>query len=132
MTTGILSAPTVHVYKEINVAMYKTTQHFVLKTVISGNSELTEFINISKNRGFAKSDPEKWLKTKPLKKWFILTGLFYNKEYDLYFGDKGKNNTKEDLIIVQFSKDNDRKLIVYYFKNYYTNDIKKVIHFINQ
>lgn len=132
MTTGILSAPTIHVYKEINEGKYKGVKHYEIVEVKNGTQKLSDFLNIQKDRGFAKVNPTYWLKVRLFKKWQTLTGLFYTSICGVFIADKGKNNTKEDLIIVQFSNDNDRKLIVYYFKNYYTNDIKKVIHFINQ
>jgi hypothetical protein len=74
----------------------------------------------------------KGLKVRSGKKWQNLTGLFYTAINGVFIADKGKKNTKQDLIIVQFAKDNSRTLIVYYFNKYYTNDLKKVIQFINQ
>jgi hypothetical protein len=131
MEIGILKTPIKHIYSEINKGKYKCTKHYLLDEVVYGNLLLTEKLNLSKNRGFAKSEPEYWLHTRPLKKWERLTGLFYNREFDIYLGDKGKNNQKEELIIVKFS-DILGNIVVYYFKGYYTNDIKKVIYLIDQ
>lgn len=132
MTTGILSTPTVHVYNEINEGKFKGVKHYELIEVKNGTQILSNLLNIQKDRGFAKVNPTYWLKIRLVKKWQTLTGLFYTSVNYVFIADKGKDNTKEDLIIVQFKKDNQKALIVYYFKNYYTNDITKVIHLIKQ
>jgi hypothetical protein len=130
MEIGIIKTPTIHVYNEINEGKYKTTKHYLFLEVINGKTQLTENLNLAKNRGFAKSEPDYWFHVRPSKKWERLTGLFYNKKFNVYIGDKGKNNLKEDLILVKFSTD-QKTITVYYFKGYYTNDIKNVIHFLN-
>jgi hypothetical protein len=116
MEIGIIKTPTIHVYNEVNEGKYKTTKHYLFLEVINGKSQLTENLNLAKNRGFAKSEPDYWFHVRPSKKWERLTGLFYN--------------LKEDLILVKFS-DDQKTITVYYFKGYYTNDIKNVIHFLN-
>jgi hypothetical protein len=128
MENGILKAPIKHVYTEINEGKFKTTKHYLINES-NGKIILSEKLNISLNRGFAKSSPNYWLSVW-FNKWVKLTGLFYNSKYDFYIGDKGYNNKKEDLIIVKFL-DFQSTLIVYYFKDYYTNDLSKIIHFIN-
>jgi hypothetical protein len=129
METGILKAPLKYVYTEINEGKFKTTKHYLIKES-DGKSFLSDKINIALDRKFALSTPNYWLSIRSTK-WLRLTGLFYNYKLDLYFGDKGTNNKKEDLIIVKLL-DYQRTAIVYYFDGYYTNDLNKVIHFINQ
>ena len=130
-TTGNIPTPTRHLYTEINQGTFKTTQHFSLVEVTGGKQILTDLLNVNLDRKFAKSKPKVWLNIRPDKKWIRLTGLFKTRYEHYYLGDKGKNNVKEDLIICRFSEDMDI-LIVYYFENYYTTDIKKVIQSINQ
>lgn len=128
MENGILKTPIKHVYSEINEGKFKTTKHYLINES-NGKILLSEKLNISLNRGFAKSSPNYWLSVWR-NKWTKLTGLFYNSKYDFYIGDKGHNNKKEDLIIVKFL-DYQSTVIVYYFKDYYTNDLDKINHFIN-
>lgn len=127
-TTGIISNPIIHVYKEINEGKYKTTKHYLIDEVVNGKLLLSENLNINLNRDFAKSSPDYWLHIRT-SKWIRLTGLFFDSSNNIYRGDKGQNNVKEDLILVRFF-DNKRTMTVYYFKNYYTNDLKNVIHLI--
>jgi hypothetical protein len=132
MVTGNIPIPTIHVYKEINEGKYKGVKHYEIVEVKNGTQKLSDLLNIQIDRGFAKVSPTFWLKVRSGKKWQNLTGLFYTAINGVFIADKGKKNTKQDLIIVQFAKDNSRTLIVYYFNKYYTNDLKKVIQFINQ
>lgn len=130
-TTGNIPTPTRHLYTEINKGTFKTTQHFSLVEVTNSRQILTDLININLDRKFAKSKPNLWLSIRPDKKWVRFTGLFQTRYEHYFIGDKGKNNVKEDLIICRFSEDKS-VLIVYYFKGYYSTDIKKVIQSINQ
>ena len=111
------NAPTIHIYSEINVGEFETVQHYNLYNVLNGWQIVPETIKIEKNRFFAKSNPIFWLKVKVGKKCENLTGLFYNAKHNIFFGDKGKNNTPEDLIIVKINN-NQEQLILYYFKGY--------------
>lgn len=131
MKTGIIPTPTKHLYKEINQGKFKTTQHFSLVEVTNGKQILSDLLNVNLDRNCAKSTPKYWLSIRQKNKWIRLTGLFKTSYFLHFAGDKGKNNIKEDLIICRFSEDQSI-LIVYYFKGYYSNDIKKVIQSINQ
>jgi|LakMenEpi03Aug12_release.lakeMendotaPanAssembly.Ray.scaffolds.fasta_scaffold1234250_1 hypothetical protein len=130
MNTGI--KPTTHIYKEINEGKYKGVKHYELVEVKNGTPFFSNLLNIQKDRGFAKSNPTYWLKNRTGNKWQIVTGLFYTPYNYIFIGDSGANNSKDSLIIAQFKKEDPTALILYYFKGYYTNDIDKVIHFINQ
>ena len=122
--------PIIHVYNEVNKGKYKSTKHFELVEVINGKSQLSEMINLSKDRKFALSTPEYWLKTRQGNKWSkkALTGLFKTNRRFVYKGDE---NHRQHLLLFKFS-DNAGTLTVYYFKNYYTSDLSKVLPFINE
>jgi hypothetical protein len=120
--------PIVHVFSEINVGKYKDVKHYELIDVKCGTTQLSNQINISKNRSFANSNPDYWLKIKEGKKWSkCITGLFKTSKMLTYKGDK---DYKGHLIIFIFS-DNAKIVTVYFFKNYYTKDLSKVLSLIN-
>lgn len=129
MNTGI-PKPTRHVYKEINEGKFKTTKHYAIVEVENGTKKLSDLINISSDRGFAKSAPNFWLKIRVGKRWVNFTGLFKTSTPGIYFADKGINNRKEDLLIVKLSN-YERDMTVYYFKNYYTANLSAVLKLIN-
>ncbi len=110
--------PIVYKYKEVNVGKYKTVRHFELVEV-EGNQMLTDNINISQDRQFAKSNPDFWIKTHNGKKWSNpITGLFKTgvKE-NVYFGDLER---KKHLIIVDM--DDPKKvgeIVIYVYPNWY-------------
>ncbi|WP_242120942.1 hypothetical protein [Aestuariivivens sediminicola] len=119
--------PIIHVFSEINVGKYKSVKHYELIEVRNGSSLLTEQINISKDRNYAQSMPEYWLKVKIGTKWSrCITGLFKTC-YNYVF--KGDLQRKKHLIIIKFSN-NAKTLIAYVFENYYTNDLSEVLTFI--
>ncbi|KAB1156881.1 hypothetical protein [Flavobacterium luteum] len=130
-STGFTPKPTIHVYKEIKVEKYKTTNHYQIDAVTNGKQILSDLLNINLDRQFAKSAPKYWLSTRDGNKWQRLTGLFKTPYSYFYKGDKGQNNLKHDLIICQLSEDKST-LIVYYYKDYYTNDFERVIKSIKQ
>jgi len=130
-STGNAPKPIRHVYKEINVGKFKTTNHYQIDEVTNGKQILSDLLNINLDRQFAKSSPQYWLSTREGNKWQRLTGLFKTSYSYFYKGDKGQNNTKQDLIISQLSEDKST-LIIYYFKNYYSNDLERVIKSIKQ
>jgi len=122
--------PIIHIYKEINKGKYKDTKHFELVEVKNGTSQLSELINISKDRKFANSSPDYWLKTRQGNKWSekALTGLFRTNVRFVYKGDE---NHRQHIILFKFS-DDAQTLTIYYFKNYFTGDLSKVLPFINE
>ena len=130
-STGIIPKPTIHVYKEINEGKFKTAKHYNIVEVKNGPPKLSDLINVVVDRGFAKSAPAFWLKIRNEKRWENFTGLFKTSTPGIYFADKGKNNRKEDLLIVKLSN-YERNLTVYYFKNYYTANLTEVLRVINK
>ncbi|CAM4091972.1 hypothetical protein [Gillisia limnaea] len=120
-----IPTPTVHSYIEINHGKFAEVKHYELKEVTNGNPILSNLINVSKNRNFARSNPDYWLKIREGKKWInpALTGLFKTSTPLIYYGD---HNDKKNLIIVRFSA-NAEEVIIYYFKDYYTRDLKPLI-----
>lgn len=124
-----LAKPTIHIFKEYNVGKYKSVKHYELITVLNGVSKLSNEVNVSKNRNFAKSMPDYWIKLKEGNKWSKnnLTGLFKTSENLTYKGDSEK---KKNLLIFKFS-DLGSTLTVYYFDNYYTVDLTSVFEHIN-
>jgi len=123
-----IPTPAIHVFKEFNVGKYRSVKHFELLEIKNGNNLLTTKINLSKDRGFAKSNPDYWVKIWKGNKWAVktLTGLFKTKLPNIYFGYKGK---KEHLIIFKFSDDSNT-ITMYYFENFYTNDLSKVLELV--
>jgi|GEM_PF-1265383 len=128
-STGIIPKPTIHFFKEINVGEFKTAKHYNIVEVKNGTQKLSDLINVAVDRGFAKSAPSFWLKIRIGKRWENFTGLFKTSIPDIYFADKGKNNRKEDLLIVKLSN-YERDLTVYYFQNYYTSNLSEVLRLI--
>ena len=128
MATHRVSQPITHIFKEINIGKYRSTKHFELVEVKNGASCLSEKLNLSKNRNFALSNPDYWLKIWQENKWSrIVTGLFKTNMRFVYWGD---HNHRQNLIIFKFS-DDAGTIMAYYFRNYFTNDLSKVLPFIN-
>lgn len=121
--------PIIHIFSEVNVGKYKGVKHYELIRVLNGTTQLTERINISKDRNCAHSMPDYWLKVRNGNKWSnCITGLFKTGYTNLYKGDK---NHKEHLILFKYST--DAKIITaYFFENYFTKDLSKVLHFIDK
>jgi hypothetical protein len=119
--------PSVYIYIEINVGKFSTTKHYELVNQIDEN-KLTNRIKVSKDRGFAKSLPVYWLDTRTDNKWdkISLTGLFKTSVTNLFKGDTEK---KKNLLLFKFSEDTN-SLTVYFFKDYYTSNLKDVMRFI--
>lgn len=120
--------PVIHIFKEINTGKYKSVKHYEL---IESNYEpiLSSLINISKDRNCAQSMPDYWLKLKNGKKWTkCITGLFKTVKRNIFKGDA---DIKKHLLLFKFS-DHAETLTIFYFENYYTNDLKDVWHFIGE
>ncbi|MFY9243930.1 MAG: hypothetical protein WAO74_12995 [Polaribacter sp.] len=120
--------PSIYIYKEINVGKYSTTKHFELVNQNNDNDNLTNLIKISKDRGFAKSNPLYWLNTQTNNKWNKrnLTGLFKTSISNLF---KGDIDMKKNLLLIKFSE-GANSLTVYCFKNYYTSNLDNVLQLI--
>lgn len=126
--TTIIPKPSIYFYKEINVGENETVKHYELINQNVDNGNLTNLINVSKDRGFAGSHPIYWVKTQTSDKWndTCLTGLFRTPITNLFKGDIDK---KQNLLIAKFSDDGSR-LIIYCFNNYYSRQIDNVLQFI--
>lgn len=116
-------APILYKFAEI-LTPYKTVKHYELLEPEPG--PLSNKINIQGNRDFAKSRPDFWVKTWEGKKWSskALTGLFKTSTPGVFYGD---HNGKKHLLIFHFNKGASR-VNVYYFKNYYTRNLKPVLN----
>jgi len=116
--------PVTHIFKEVNIGKYKTTNHYELVEVKNGSSKLSNKLNISANRNCALSMPEYWLKlhegNKWAKKW--LTGLFKTPNVNIFYGD---TKHKTNLLLFEFSNDK-RFLKVYFYPNYYTSNFTNI------
>lgn len=124
MTTA---TPIIHVFSEINEGNFKSVKHYDLKNVTNGSSQLTEQINISKDRNCAQSKPDSWLRVRIGKKWSrCITGIFKTGYKNIFKGDLQR---KKHLIIFKFSED-AKILTAYVFKDYYTNDLNNVLPLI--
>lgn len=116
--------PVTHVYKEINKGKYRSVKHYELTDCKNGLSLLSQTINISKNRNFAISMPDYWLKVRQGKKWSAyITGLFKTNTPNIYKGDA---NRKQHLLVFEFSS-NDEVLKIHYYQNYYTKNLNGII-----
>lgn len=123
-----LQKPVTHIFKEINEGKYRSVKHYELVEVVNGNSLLSNQLNISKNRNCALSMPDFWLKIRQGKKWSnCITGLFKTGKSSIYKGDVNK---RKHLLIFKFN--DEVTLTVYYFKNYFTNDLSRVLPLIDQ
>lgn len=121
--------PITHVFSEINEGKFKSVKHYELKEVKNGTSQLSNQINISKNRNCAQSMPDYWLKIRNGKNWSNwITGLFKTGVSNIYKGDKDR---KKHLIVFKFS-DNAKILTAYFFTDYYTKDLSTILPIINQ
>ncbi len=121
--------PNVYVFNEINIGKYKGVKHYELNEQTTSSEKLGRYLNISVNRKFALSNPDYWVKVKEGKKWktHCLTGLFKTNFKEVYKGDADR---KKHLLLFKFV-DNQTKVIVYYFENYFTNDLSNVSQQIN-
>ena len=121
--------PIIHFYNEVIKGKYKTVKHFELSKVINGKCQIAELLNISKNQNCAMSMPLFWLKGKHGKNWTknYLTGLFKTEYKNIY---KGDINKRTHLLLLKFN-DEVEGLTIYYFQNYYTNDLKNFLSSIN-
>lgn len=127
MTTAT-PRPIVHVFKEYNIGKFKTTRHYELETVSNGTNQLTDIINISKDRNCAQSMPEYWVQIRDSNKWKKprLTGLFKTGVNHIFKGDTQK---RKNLVLFKFS-DNAETLTIYFYSNFYTKDITTIINTI--
>ena len=118
-----MAKPITHVFSEINEGKYKSVKHYELIEVKNGTTQLSEQINISKDRNCAKSMPDYWLKIKNGNKWSkCITGLFKTGLKDIYRGDVDR---KKHLVVFRFT-DDASVLIIYYYENYYTDDLSNL------
>ena len=127
MTTAT-SLPIIHVFKEYNIGKFKDTKHYELLTVTNGTNQLSEKINVSKDRKCAKSSPVYWLQIRENNKWKKprLTGLFKTGVNLIFKGDTQK---KKNLILFKFSED-AQTLTIYLYSNFYTKDLTQLLPII--
>ncbi len=128
MKTATDLMPFKYVYQEINEGKYKSTKHYELVDKES-ICYLSDKLNISRDRMYAKSNPDYWLKVRETTKWsHNITGLFKTNEKYLFKGDMYR---KKDLLLFKFS-DSAKTLTVYYFKGFYTQNIDLVLDYISE
>lgn len=126
METNI-HAPVIHLFQEINEGKYSSVRHYELITTQNGKTQLSNLINISKDRKCAQSMPDYWLKIRQGKVWSkCITGLFKTSLNNVY---KGDSERKKNLIVIKFS-DDEKNVTVYYFKNFYTRNLSDVKHYL--
>jgi hypothetical protein len=119
--------PVTYIFKEINIGKYNSVKHYEIVSNNGTQNNLFTLLNISKNRNFAQSMPDYWLKVKQGKKWSnCLTGLFKTSTQNIFKGDLYK---KKDLLLFKFSDDADT-LTICHFENYFTTDLSNVLQFI--
>ena len=125
---GNVPKPTIHVFKEFNVGKTASSRYYKLDKTINSISLLTKEIKIENDRKFAKSRPIFWAYLRVKNKWQTprLTGLFKTPYKNIY---KGDTEFKKNLVLFKFSLD-AQTLKVYYFKDYHTNDLRRVLSLI--
>jgi hypothetical protein len=84
--------PIIHSFKEVE--RFKEVIHYKLLNVYNGKPQLSEKLNLSKDRNCAKSSPSYWIKERTIdnKKWQSqsLIGLFSSDKPFYYKGDADK------------------------------------------
>jgi len=109
----------VHVYREKDPDKYNSTSHYEL-VYVEGEKMLSDKINVSKDRGYARSKPISWLKLHNGKKWTQnATGMFSTSAGEnVLFGDL---NNRKHMVLFEYTEpsENPSELIVYCYKNYY-------------
>lgn len=103
---------------------FKSTVHYNLVSTHL-KPQLSDRLNISESRNFAKSKPLFWCQERINNKWFKpnLTGLFPTVKENIYWGCRG---SYQHLIIFVF-KDNQEGLTIYYHENYFTRNLVPLI-----
>ncbi|MCB7482466.1 hypothetical protein [Christiangramia sediminis] len=123
MATQYIPTPVIHTYKEINAGKYASVKHYELDEVFNGKSLLSEKINIQKDRKYARSMPDYWLKIRNGNKWSKpLTGFFPTDYEGIYFGDV---YYKKHLVLAEFLS-NGKEVKIYYYQNYYTRQFQNL------
>lgn len=117
--------PVVYWFQEINPGKFASVRHYELVGIKNGINTISEKINISKDRQFAKSNPDYWLKIREGNKWKTpaFTGLFKTDFPHIFHGDSQR---KKNLILVHFAED-ATEVYIYYFQDFYTRNIKALI-----
>lgn len=114
--------PVIHLFKEINNGKFKSVKHYELLEVQNGRPQLSQLINISKDRNCAKSKPNYWLKIRLMNKWSNpITGLFKTAVNGYTYSGDLENKTH--LVIFKFSKD-AATLRIYIYNNHFPFDRK--------
>ena len=103
---------------------FSTTTHYSLETATS-KLLISDTLNISESRDFAKSKPIFWCKEHNGKTWIkpCLTGLFETTKEEFFLGCRGKY---KHLIIFAFYNNNE-DLHVYYYENFFTKNLQTLI-----
>ena len=96
--------------------------------MLNGTNQLTDIINISKDRNCAQSMPEYWIQIRDGNKWKKprLTGLFKTGANLIFKGDTQK---RTNLVLFKFSDDAET-LTIYFYSKYYTKDITTLLNTI--
>ena len=113
-------------YEEVNIGKYATTRHFKLINSSFLIKPFTELLNIASDRGFAKSNPNYWVKTRSGVKWSknALTGIFETTIPNVYYGDLKKKGIKSNSVIFKFESGN---LLKIYLFDFYTTNLNQLI-----
>lgn len=107
-------------YKEFNAGKFNSVRHYELQQASNSTKILSDKLNVSKSRGYAKSLPVFSLKERVNNKWSgQLTGLFESGISENHF--TGDLDSKRHFIICEFSPNLDRLRVVIY-PNYYPFD----------
>lgn len=114
-------------YYQINKGKYKTVKHFESEKSIK---PFTSLINISEDRGYAKSNPDFWLKIHDGKKWgkLALSGLFKTEHEHFYWGDIKRKGVKTNTFILRFG--NNQEMLTIFLFNHHTSEIDKLVSYI--
>ena len=124
MATAI-PIPIIYVYSEIERDKYRYVKHYILESVVNGESIFSNKIKIEKYGNKGHNKPDYCLKIRENGKCGRrITGLFETNVRLLYNGDY---KPSQSLMLFHFHKE-DRKLIIYFFKNFFPRNLKEVIN----
>ena len=121
--------PIIHYFDEINVGKYNSVKHFELSKVENGKPQLSTTINIQKDRKFALSFPDYWLKVRQGKKWSKPITGFFKTQHPFLF--KGDIEFKKHLVVLNIN-DSSNEVLIYYFPNFYLKDADELLNKIHR
>jgi hypothetical protein len=117
MENNKIPSPILYIFR-VKSFLSTNTQYDLIET-LGGQTQLTDYLTISVNRGLTEEKTDYWLSPKPDGDWPQLTWLHRTFLDTLFIGYRGNISGKEGALIVQINNNIDIAE-VYYFKDHYT------------